>query len=53
MEKSTIFSVGVTTAYFVAILTIALLLGSCGTGHISCDAYGDSGIHTTEDVPGT
>lgn len=53
VKNSTILSVGVATAYFVAILTIALLLGSCGTGHVSCDAYGDSGIHATEDVPST
>ncbi len=53
MKKSTILSVGVATAYFVAILTVALLMSSCGTGHVMCDAYGDTGIHTSEDVPGT
>tara|TARA_R110002167_G_scaffold989_8_gene4340 strand:+ start:704 stop:865 length:162 start_codon:yes stop_codon:yes gene_type:complete len=53
MKKSVILPLGVVVAYFTAILTFALLMSSCGTGHVMCDAYGDSGIHITEDVPGT
>ena len=30
--------------WFAVAITIAVLLVSCGTGHVSCDAYGQNNI---------
>jgi hypothetical protein len=32
---------------FGLLLVIALILTSCGTGYVTCDAYGDSGESVT------
>jgi len=35
-------SVGAVVAlYFVGVIALAVILSSCGTGHVSCDAYGN------------
>lgn len=35
----------IAASWFAIIFTIALMLTSCGTGHVTCDAYGDSGLN--------
>lgn len=37
----------VVVSWFAVISIIALLLTSCGTGYVTCDAYGDSGESVT------
>lgn len=34
-------------SWFAIISIIAIVLSSCGTGYVSCDAYGDSGESVT------
>ena len=34
-------------SWFAIIFIIASILTSCGSGHITCDAYGDSGESVT------
>jgi len=34
-------------SWFAIISIVALLLTSCGAGHVTCDAYGDSGESIT------
>ncbi len=31
-------------SWFAVISVIAMVLTACGTGYVSCDAYGDSGV---------
>lgn len=33
--------------WFAIIFVVASLLTSCGTGYVTCDAYGDSGESVT------
>ncbi len=35
----------------IGLITIAALFASCGTGHVSCDAYGQSNIDNGN-IPG-
>lgn len=53
MQKEEAIGLGVGVSTIVSIAVIAMLLGlaSCGTGHVTCDAYGDSGVTINEDVP--
>ena len=37
----------VSASWFAIISIVALLLTSCGTGYVTCDAYGDSGESVT------
>ena len=37
----------VATSWFAIIFIVALVLTSCGTGYVQCDAYGDSGESVT------
>ena len=37
----------VAASWFAIISIVALLLTSCGSGHVMCDAYGDSGESVT------
>ena len=41
MKKSILIPIGL---WFAAIVTMAVLFSSCGTGHVSCDAYGQNNI---------
>ena len=34
----------VPVTWFAVAITIAVLLVSCGTGHVSCDAYGQNNV---------
>ena len=40
----------VAVAYAVVIITISILLGSCGTSHATCDAYSQVTTTTSNDV---
>lgn len=40
----------VALAYAVVIITISILLGSCGTSHATCDAYSQVTTTTSDDV---
>jgi hypothetical protein len=31
-------------AYVISIITISILLGSCGSSHTTCDAYGSTTV---------
>ena len=37
----------VIATWFAIISIVALILTSCGTGYVTCDAYGDSGESVT------
>jgi hypothetical protein len=37
-------------AYVISIITISLLLGSCGSSHAACDAYGQVNIEKSNDT---
>ena len=37
----------IAASWFAIISIVALLLTSCGSGHVMCDAYGDSGESVT------
>tara|TARA_B100000927_G_C16365669_1_gene429346 strand:+ start:368 stop:535 length:168 start_codon:yes stop_codon:yes gene_type:complete len=37
----------VIATWFAIAFTVALILTSCGSGHVMCDAYGDSGESVT------
>ena len=41
MKKSILIPIGL---WFATIVTMAVLFSSCGTGHASCDAYGQNNI---------
>jgi len=53
MQKEEAIGLGVGVSTIVGIAVIAMLLGlaSCGTGHVTCDAYGDNGVTINEDIP--
>jgi len=36
----------VVVSWFAIIFIVASLLTSCGTGYVTCDAYGDSGVNS-------
>ena len=38
----------ISALYFIAVISIAILVHSCGTGHVSCDAYGQVDNESTE-----
>ncbi len=37
----------IVAGWFAIIFVVASLLTSCGTGYVTCDAYGDSGESVT------
>lgn len=37
----------IVAGWFAIIFVVASLLTSCGSGHVMCDAYGDSGESVT------
>ena len=37
----------IAASWFAIISIVALILTSCGTGYVTCDAYGDSGESVT------
>ena len=37
----------VIATWFTIAFTVALILTSCGSGYVTCDAYGDSGESVT------
>lgn len=37
----------IVASWFAIISIVALVLTSCGNGHVMCDAYGDSGESVT------
>jgi len=37
----------VIATWFAIAFTVALILTSCGSGYVTCDAYGDSGESVT------
>ncbi len=38
----------ISALYFIAVISIAILVHSCGTSHVSCDAYGQVDYESTE-----
>jgi len=36
--------------YLIVIITISILLGSCGSSHTTCDAYGQVNIEKPNDT---
>ena len=44
MKRPGLFAVA---SWFAIISIIAFILTSCGSGHVMCDAYGDSGESVT------
>jgi hypothetical protein len=36
--------------YLIVIITVSILLGSCGSSHATCDAYGQVNIEKSNDT---
>jgi hypothetical protein len=37
-------------AYFVAIVCVAMVVTSCGSSHVACDAYGENSISNPDNA---
>lgn len=40
----------IAVTYFIVIIMISILLGSCGSSHATCDAYGQVNIEKPNDT---
>jgi hypothetical protein len=48
LTMKTLSASAISALYFIVVISIAILVTSCGTGHVSCDAYGQVDNESTE-----